>query len=194
MISKIIAFLIIFGILFSFLNGSTEIVASAILSQGAEAVSLITTIAGGICFWSGLMEVASRAKITDKLSKLIAPLTRLIFPKLKQNGEAMKYVSMNMVANLLGLGNAATPFGIKAIEEMAKEERFNGIATNSMVAFVVLNTASFQLIPTTVAMIRMSFGSEDPFGVVTAVWAASAFSLVCGLSACYIFRKSGGKD
>ena len=193
MLGKIIAFLVVVGTLFSFYTGTTSTVATTILEESSAAIALVTTLAGGLCFWSGLMEIAKRTQLTEKFCKLISPLIRFLFPSLKPDGEAAQFVGMNMVSNLLGLGNAATPFGIKAIRAMKTEQRSGKTATNAMVVFVVLNTASFQLIPTSVAMIRTRYGSADPFGVIPAVWLATAVSLFCGLSAAFLFSKRGNK-
>lgn len=194
MVGKIITVLIVLGTGYSFYAGTTTQVANSILQESSAAVQLMLTLAGGLCFWSGLMEVAKRAALTEKLCKLLAPVIRFIFPSLKPDGEAAQYVGMNMVSNLMGLGNAATPFGIKAIKAMAKEQHSGKTATNSMVTFVVLNTASFQLIPTTIAMVRSRFGSTAPFEILPAVWVATAFSLFCGLSTAYLLGRSKKYD
>lgn len=132
------------------------------------------------------MKIAQKSGLTQALGKALSPLTKRLFKGLDLQGEAMQAVCMNMIANFLGLGNAATPLGIKAICAMKKEENAKS-ATNNMVTFVVLNTASFQLIPTTVALLRMNNGAAAPFDILPAVWIASAASVTVAVACSKLF-------
>ena len=123
-----------------------------------EAVTLVIALAGAMCLWGGLMRIADCAGLTKKLAKSFSPFLRLLFPSLEPESEAAQAISMNLSANLLGMGNAATPFGIAAMKELAKRSPYPEVATDEMITFVVMNTASVQLIPATVAMLRSAAG------------------------------------
>ena len=183
MMNKIFTFMILCGVLFSVLTGRVGEVSRAILQQGESAVNLALSLMGSFCLWGGIMKVADCAGLTEKLAKLFAPLLSLIFKGLPKNSEAMKAIATSAAANLLGLGNAATPLGIAAMKQLKKYERASDTATDNMIAFVVMNTASMQLIPTTTAALRASLGSQDPLDILPAVWAASAASLLVGILA-----------
>ena len=127
------------------------------------------------------MKIAQESGITDYLSRLLSPITKRLFKGLNPRGKAVSAISMNLVANFLGLGNAATPLGIKAMCEMAKEQRITGVATNDMAMFVVLNTAALQLIPTTTALLRMQYGSATPLDILPLTWMSSIASIVVGV-------------
>ena len=137
------------------------------------------------------MRIAEKGGLTELLSKALSPLMRLLFPKLKPDGPACRAILMNMAANFLGLGNAATPFGLKAMNELEKENPIPGTASNSMVVFVVLNTASIQLIPTTVATLRLQYGSAQPMRILPAVWAAS---FLTALAAVDVYKRQSTAD
>ena len=157
--------IILFSLLFAIINGRMPQLSEAAMSESANAVSLVLSLMGMMCLWSGLMKVAQQSRLTEKLSLLLSPITKRLFKDLNPKGKAMEAISMNIVANLLGLGNAATPLGIKAMCEMSKETKAGSAASNSMVMFVVLNTAAIQLIPTTTAMLRMNEGSTAPLDI-----------------------------
>lgn len=173
--------LIVLSVVCGAITGNLDQVANAILTEGGNAVALVGAIAGGICFWSGIMRIAEKSRLSEILGAAISPLIRLLFRELDPKGEAAGKIAMNMVANFLGLGNAATPLGIAAMQAMEKEQRTAGRASNSMVLLVVLNTASFQLIPTTTAMIRQSMGAVAPFDILPAVWLSSLVSVAIGI-------------
>lgn len=188
----IFTFLLLAGILFGALTGRTEQISSALLTEGERAVTLAFSLMGGFCVWGGVMEVAKRSGLTDILAKAALPITGRLFKGISPNGAAMKAISMNLAANLLGLGNAATPLGITAMRELKKEQHSGEAATDCMALFVVLNTASIQLIPTTTAMLRAAAGSHSPFDILPAVWCASTISVLAGICAAKLFAKGGG--
>jgi len=163
-------------------NGRMAEVSGAALNQSFEAVKLVLELTGMLCLWSGIMRVADEAKLTEKISRIFSPVTKRLFKGLNPQSPAAKAMCMNITANLLGLGNAATPLGIQAMKELSKAESCNGTATNNMVMFVVLNTASLQILPTTTAILRANAGSPAPLDILPAVWAASTVSICAGVA------------
>ena len=153
----------------------------------AAAIELCLTMAGVLCLWMGVMEIMKRSGLADKLSKLLQPILCRLYPDFKKDRETMDAVSANVSANLLGLGNAATPLGIQAARRMAKKTP--GVASDSLCMLVVCNTASIQLIPTTVASVRLAAGCAAPFDILPAVWLASAVSVTVGVLAAKIMGK-----
>ena len=172
--------MIIVSIVYGLLSGSIEAVGSAAVQGAAEAVKLCIGICGVTSLWTGVMELLSRAGVTAQLKNAFLPILKRLFPRSKNNAAAMEAVSANVAANLLGLGNAATPLGIQAATEMARLSR-DGVATDDLCMLVVINSASIQLIPATVAAVRAAAGVENPFDILPAVWLASAVSVLAGI-------------
>ena len=160
------------------LTGRGEAVAAAAMEGAAGAVELALSMAGVLCLWSGVMEVMRQAGLADGLSRLLGPVLRRLFPQSADDRETMDAVAANVSANLLGLGNAATPLGLEAARRMAR--RSPRVASDSLCMLVVCNTASIQLIPATVASVRAAAGSAEPFDILPAVWLASALSVGVG--------------
>ena len=177
----IFAGIILFSFVFAALTGRMPQLSEAAMGQAGEAVTLVLSLTGMLCLWSGLMKIAQESGLTELLSRLLSPVTKRLFKGLRPNGEAVNAITMNLIANFLGLGNAATPLGIRAMCEMAKEQRADGAATNDMAMFVVVNTASIQLIPATTAMLRMQAGSAAPLDILPATWIASVGSVAAGI-------------
>ena len=173
---------VIVSVIYGAISGKLGEVSSAALGGAAKAVTLSIELLGTLCFWSGLMRVAEKAGITKALCKMLSPFLNLIFPKLKGNSEVMEPVSMNIAANMLGVGNAATPLGISAMKKLRELSPYSDSATEEMVTFVVMNTASLQILPTTVAALRMEAGSERPFDIILPVWFVSVCSLIIGIT------------
>ncbi len=180
MMNYIFGGIILLSFVFSAFNGRLRELSNAALEQAGNAVELTFSLVGVLCLWSGLMKIAQESGLTQALGKALSPITKRLFRGLNPQGEAMQAVCMNMIANFLGLGNAATPLGIRAICAMKKEEHARK-ATDNMITFVVLNTASFQLIPTTIALLRMKNGAEAPFDILPAVWISSAVSVTVAI-------------
>lgn len=174
--------LIFLSLFFGLLTGKLDAVASAALNSAAGAVRLAFNLMGALCLWSGMMEIADRAGFTKLLARLIAPLLRLIFghPLPADTAEA---AAANISANLLGLGNAATPLGLAAMEKFCRDAPPTDEATDDMILFTVMNTSSLQLIPTTVAALRLAAGSAAPMEILPAVWLVSILSLAAALFA-----------
>ena len=135
------------------------------------------------------MQVASKTSIIDKLTNFLVPIIKILFPEMKKNKQIQKEISMNMIANILGLGNAATPLGLKAMKSMQNENPKKEVLSNSMLMFIVLNTASIQIIPTTVIAIRSSLGSESPTSIIFPVWIATICAAVAGVVVAKILIK-----
>lgn len=135
------------------------------------------------------MQVASKTRIIDKLTSFLLPIIKILFPEMKKNKQIQKEISMNMIANILGLGNAATPLGLKAMKSMQEENSQKEVLSNSMLMFIVLNTASIQVIPTTVIAIRNSLGSENPTAIVFPVWIATICAAIAGVVVAKILIK-----
>ncbi len=191
MISYIFVVMIALSVVCSVFLNTTAEVSEAVMDGAASAVELIISICGMMCLWSGIMQVAKEAKLTEKLSKLFAPLLSRLLPDVSKDSKAFSLICMNVSANLLGLANAATPLGLQAMQEL-KSQSDSDVATDSMVNFVVLNTASIQLLPTTVAAMRDAMGSNSPYDVIFCVWITSVLALTAGLTVsklCCAFRR-----
>ena len=169
------------------LNGKMSEVGVAAMEGAGNAIELCLTMAGAMCLWSGVMEVMRRCDLDQALAKLFRPILRLILPKAGRDPETLAALSGNVSANLLGLGNAATPLGIRAAQRMAVGA--NGIASDELCRLVVLNTASIQLLPTTVAALRSSYGYQTPFDILPCVWISSVLSVGAGLLAAWLLGK-----
>lgn len=172
--------MVAFSVVFGLLSGNIDAVGKAALDGAGAAVNLCLGICGATCLWTGIMEIMRRSGLAAGLKTLFLPALKRLFPDSSVNRDIMESVSANFSANLLGLGNAATPLGIKAASEMSKRSR-NGVATDDLCMLVIINTASIQLIPATVAALRAAAGSRSPFDILPAVWIASLSSVAVGV-------------
>ena len=152
------AFLLI-SFLYGILRGNVDAINQSIFESAKNAVELTMTFFGTLCLWNGIMKIAQETNFTKRLTKLLKPAIDFLFPEIKNNEKAKEEISMNMIANILGLGNAATPLGLKAMKTLQKENSKKDTVSNSMAMFIVINTASLQLIPTTVIAIRASLAA-----------------------------------
>ena len=177
----------VLSILCGLATGRGDLVAAAAVEGAQAAVELCVSIAGMLCLWTGVMEVMRRSGLAEGLSRLLRPVLSLLFPQVSGDRGVMDSISANVSANLLGLGNAATPLGIEAVRRM--ERKSPGTASDAMCMLVVCNTASIQLIPTTVASVRAAAGSSSPFDILPAVWLASALSVGVGIAACKLLAR-----
>ena len=177
------------SVLYGFWAGNGPAVAAACMEGAAAGVELCLTMAGVTCLWMGVMEVMKRAGVAETLSRLLRPVLCRLYPDCKRDKETMDDISANVSANLLGLGNAATPLGIRAARRMAAKKP--GVASDSLCMLVVCNTASIQLIPTTVAAVRLSAGCQTPFDILPAVWLTSAVALCVGVLAAKFMSRMG---
>lgn len=167
------------SLLAGLLTHQISAVGAAALQGAAAAVNLCVSMVGVLCLWMGIMEIMQRCGLTTGLARLFRPMLRRLLPQASRNEETLAAVSANVSANLLGLGNAATPLGIRAAVQMARG--CDGTASDELCRLVVLNTASIQLLPTTVASVRSAFGCQSPFDILPAVWVSSVLSVSAGL-------------
>ncbi len=174
--------LIVAGVIFGGVTGNIEAVSNAALAGGQDAVNLCLKLTAALCLWSGMLKIAEAAGITEGIAKILSPLLRRIFPSIRKEEPAFSYIAMNVTANLLGLGNAATPFGLKAAAELQSRPK-------ELCYFVVLNTASVQLLPTTVASLRALQGSGRPLDILPAVWVSSGCALVSALTMAWLLYR-----
>lgn len=161
---------IIISFAYAIVVGNVEEVNKSIFESAGSAVELSITFFGTMCLWNGIMKIVQETSLMNRLTKLLKPVMKFLFPELKKESPAKNEISMNIIANILGLGNAATPLGIRAMNELQKENVKKDTLSNSMIMFIVLNTASLQLIPTTVIAIRTSLESENPSSIIVPVW------------------------
>ena len=175
------------AILCGLATGRGPEVAAAAMEGARAAVDLCLSIAGMLCLWSGVMEVMRRSGLSGQLSRLLRPLLGRLFPEAAGDRRLMDSISANVSANLLGLGNAATPLGIEAAKGLAKKSP--GRASDGLCMLIVCNTASIQLIPTTVAAVRAAEGCAAPFDILPAVWLASGLSVCAGILACKLLSR-----
>lgn len=180
---------IIISYIYALCTGNIENVNNSIFSSTTSAVELSITFLGTICLWNGIMKIAISTTLIDRLTKLLAPIINFLFPHTKHNKQLQHEISMNMVANILGLGNAATPLGLKAMKTMQEENPQKDTLTDTMAMFIIINTASIQLIPTTVIAIRTSLCSENPTKIIIPVWIATICAALAGVTAAKILSK-----
>lgn len=177
------------SVVMGILTGRTDAVANAAFEGAGQAVTLCVSLAGMLCLWTGIMEVMRQSGLAAKLAKLLSPVLRRLFPDASKDADTLQAISANVSANMLGLGNAATPLGIKAAKLMSKGTA--GEATDELCLLVVLNSASIQLIPATVAALRLGFGARSPFDILPCVWLTSLASVTAGVC---MSRLLAGRD
>lgn len=185
--SLIFLFFLIFSIFCATFTGTSSLLSGALFEGAKQGVSLAITLAGPLCLWSGLCHVMGQTSLSDALAKLFSPLLRRLFPTAYTHAQTRQALSANFCANLLGLGSAATPPGIRAACLMA--EGTDGRASDELCKLVVMNTASLQLIPSTVAAVRAGLGAAAPFDILPAVWITSICSVAAGLLAARVLSK-----
>ncbi|MFS1518097.1 nucleoside recognition domain-containing protein [Bacillus sp. SCS-151] len=181
MVNIIWVLMTVVGILFSLLNGTIEQVNEAIFKGAREAVTICIGLISILVFWLGLMKIAQEAGMLDKLGKIFKPLVSRLFPEVPADHPAMGYILSNMMANMFGLGNAATPMGIKAMEQLKKLNGDKDVASRSMITFLAINTSSLTLIPTTIIAIRITYESSKPTEIVGTTLIATFFSTICAI-------------
>lgn len=197
MMKWVFSLMIIFAVIISLLTGNIKFVSNCILDSGKSAINLALVIMGSMAIWGGFMRILDKSGLTSKLTYIFKPISKILFPDLNVNGKAYKAICMNITANILGLGNAATPLGIEAMQELEKEEKTDTVASRNMVMFTVLNTASIQLIPATVATLRLEYGSQEPMEILPAVLSTSLIALFAGVTVVFcldFIGKVGNKN
>ena len=179
--------MIIFSLIVAALNGSLDATVNAAFDGAKSSVEVVLSFAGVMCFWTGMLKIAEKSGISEKIEKLLNPLIKRLFPS--ASNDAKKYISMNMTANILGMGNADTPMGIKAMAELDKSNKNPLRASDDMCMLVVLNTTSFQLIPTTIIALRTAAGSAEPMLVIAPIWITSICSIIAAVTAVKVMTR-----
>ena len=181
--------MVMLSLVFGILSGNLDEVANAAMAGAQSAIDLSVSMAGMLCLWSGIMEVMNVCGLSRGLARAFRPLLRQLLPEASRDEETLAAVSANVSANLLGLGNAATPLGIRAARRMARG--CGGVASDELCLLVVLNTASIQLLPTTIASVRAAAGCRTPFDILPAVWFSSVLSVTVGLLTARLLSRWG---
>ncbi len=176
MLGKIFGAFCVIACLTAICTGNSAALSDAVFAGADSAVKLVFSLVGMMCLWCGILRVLEEAGVTERLAKILSPLMRLMFPDAYKNKKGIREISASISANLLGIGNAATPLGIRAMKELDRGNPVPGTATDDMVTFVALNTASFSILPTTLLTMRRAAGSQNPFAIMPAVWLCS----LCG--------------
>lgn len=182
--------MLLVSLIYSIIAGSVDTLSASLISGTDSSIQLIITISGMLCFWSGILEVANKSNINHYIGKLMTPILKLLLRNVPKSSKASELISLNISANLLGLGNAATPLGLNAMEELSKLNDNPLKASDDMILFVVMNTASIQLIPTTLITYRTAYGSASPFEIMPCIWISSAAALLVGI----LFAKTLSKS
>ena len=181
--------MVVLSLVFGVLTGRLDAVADAAMEGASSAVELSVSMAGVLCLWSGVMEIMNACGLSAGLARAFRPILRRLMPRASRDEKTLAAISANVSANLLGLGNAATPLGIQAARRMARG--CGGVASDELCLLVVLNTASIQLLPATIASVRSASGCETPFDILPAVWLASALSVLVGVTAAKLLAAAG---
>ncbi len=193
MLNKLWGIFIVVAVGYGFISGNIEKVNSSLFESIQSTINFILVLFGNICFWNGIMKIVKNTSTLDKIKKLISPFIKVIFPEISKNDNVYDDISMNMACNMIGIGNAATPIGFKAMEKLQEKNENKNRLSDSMIKFMLINTASIQLIPTTIIAIRTSLGSKRPSSIIFGIWFASfaAFISIIIISKIYLryFRK-----
>ena len=179
MINYIFASFFIIGILYSFFTNTN--ISNEMLIASSKSIELIFTMIPIMCLWLGIMNIAKKSGLLDKLAKLITPLLKIIFPEIPKNSECFSYISINIIMNMLGVGNAATPFGLQAMKSLQELNKNKDTASRSMITFIILNTAAVTIIPTTIISLRILNKSLNPMSIVPYIIITSTLSCIIGL-------------
>ena len=194
MVNVIWGIFIIIGILYSFLTGNIELVNKEILESGASAINLILDIMPLLIIWMGLMQIAEKSGLINKIAHFMTPILSKLFPSVPKDHEALGYIASNIAVNMAGLGSAATPFGLKAMEKLQELNPDKKSATPAMITFLVLNTSGVTIIPTTIISLRLASGSNNPTAVIPTCILATICSSLAGLTLDYFIRRKHGED
>ena len=189
MLNKIWPVFIILSFIYALLKSKMSELNDSIFNSCSQTVEMLLTFLGIMCMWNGIMQIIKETTLIDKIKKLLKPFMKFLFPELNKKSKAYEEMSMNIVANLLGLGNAATPLGLKAMQSLQEENENKETLSNTMIMFLVLNTASIQIIPTTIIAIRSSLGAENPAKIIVPVWISTILAASAGILTVKILSK-----
>ena len=192
MMNKVFGSMIVLSVICGIASGRSAQVGQAAFSGANSAIDLLLSIIGVMCLWCGMMKIVEQSGLSKKISKLLSPVTAFLFPDIPKNSSAMEAITMNITAGMLGLSNATTPLGIHAMREIEAYRPSKGIANRSMIMLVVLNTASLQLVPSTVLALRLAHNSADPFEIMLPTLCASSVAVLCGVTATCLFERLTG--
>lgn len=181
--------LILLSIIVSAFTGRIEQTAAAATAGASSAIDTCISLLGIMCLWTGLAKIGERSGIIDFFARLLKPVTKILFPGIKPDSPAMRAIVMNIVANFMGMGNAATPLGINAVKELHKSNNYQPKPSNDMCMFIILNTASVQLLPTTLLSLRQSFASSAPGEIILPGWIVSAIAVIIGVTMAKFLEK-----
>lgn len=193
MVGVIWASLLGIGILFLLLTGNFNVLNESILSNANDALDLMLNLLPLIVLWTGILKIADDSGLLHKFAKILNPILSKLFPSIPKDNKALGYISSNIAANMLGLGSAATPAGLKAMAELQKINEDKETASEGMITFLVLNTAGVTIIPTTILALRVAYGSSNPEEIILPAILATMASSIAGLTLDYIIRKRGKK-
>lgn len=193
MLNYLWAFMIIIGIVVGILTGNIEAVSTTIISSAKEAVTLCISMLGVMSLWMGIMQIARATGIIQSLTKILGPIIRVLFPDIPKDHAANEYIASNIISNILGLGWAATPVGLKAMKELKKLNNDSEIASCDMCTFLIINISSLQLIPVNVIAFRAEYGSVNPAEILGAGIVATTFSILAGILFSVLARKLAKK-
>ena len=193
MVNVIWAALIFIAIIYSLLTGQVDTINNGILTHATTGVNLILEMMPLIVLWTGIMKIAEKSGLLEVFSRALNPILRRLLPGLPKTHKALGYIASNIGANMLGLGSAATPFGLKAMDELQKDNPHKDTATEAMITFLVLNTGGVTLIPTTVIALRIMHGSVNPTEIIITSILATAVSSISGLLLDYFIRRRNRK-
>ena len=181
MVNKVWEFLIITGIITCFFTKRVDLINKEILSSGEQALDMIIKLFPVIALWLGIMNIANKSGLLNKLVKLLLPILKKIFPEIPKNHESLNYISSNIITNMFGLGNVATPFGLKAMKSLQELNNKKDTATRSMITFLVINTSGVTIIPTTIISMRIMYKSSNPTGILLPCLIATSMATIAGL-------------
>lgn len=191
MLNKIWPVFFILSFIYAIFLGKLPEVNNSMFESTSSAIELCLTLVGTMGLWCGMIKIVMETTAVDKLIKILKPILRKLFPDINEEEESHKEISMNIIANLLGLGNAATPLGLKAMKSLQKVNKNKQELSNSMAILIVLNTASIQLIPTTVIAIRTTLGSQNPTEMLLPIWIATIVAATSAIFSAKLFIKMG---
>lgn len=187
--SKIWGFMFIFSIVISMVTGNISDVITSIMKSSESSIQNIITLAGMMCFWNGIFRIFENTSILEKLSRQFKKILYLLFDKKDLSPKSMNFMSLNLTSNIIGIGNASTINGIKAIEALQEQNNLKDVPNDNMTTFVLLNTASLQLIPTNMITLRSMYGAMNPTDIVVPIWIVTLCSLIVGISAIKFLNK-----
>ena len=193
MMNYVFPILLIVSFISAIMTGRVAELSQSVITGAEDAVSLLLRLVSMLCLWGGVMEIGEQAGLTAMFSRLMYPAVSLIFPKLRKEKYVLEAISMNITANILGLGNAATPLGLEAMRRLQSVNNNTAFASDEMVVFVVMNTAAMHIIPTTVATLRGQYGSSDPMEIMPAAFLTSFCALATAVAVAKIGNKMGKK-